>query len=236
MTAAAHLTPAQAVDLLAQRYDEAAAALRAAVERFLHTGVAPSDTERAKFRYPALRVTYRPEAAPPANPRAFAKFSAPGVYTTTVTQPADFRAYLLEQLTPLVAEYGADIEVGVGAQEIAYPYVFETGDELGRGGATAADLARYFPDPLACGDRRRDRRRAVRRPPRRRAAAGAVRRGARRLFAAPPRALHRLRLARDAALGAADQLSPLCRSVRALGPGAVARRRRRRHGWCCRAT
>ena len=53
----------------------------------------------------------------------------------------------LEQLTPLVAEYGAEIEVDVGDQEIAYPYVFETGDELGRGGATAADLARYFPAP-----------------------------------------------------------------------------------------
>ncbi len=147
MTAAACLTPVEAVDLLAKRYEEATAALRAAVERFLRTGVPPSDTERAKFRYPQLRVMYRPEAAPPANPRAFAKFSAPGVYTTTVTQPADFRAYLLEQLTPLVAEYGAVIEVGIGSQEIAYPYVFETGDELGRGGATAADLARYFPTP-----------------------------------------------------------------------------------------
>jgi AMP nucleosidase len=147
VTAAACLTPVEAVDLLAKRYEEATAALRAAVERFLRTGVPPSDTERAKFRYPQLRVMYRPEAAPPANPRAFAKFSAPGVYTTTVTQPADFRAYLLEQLTPLVAEYGAVIEVGIGSQEIAYPYVFETGDELGRGGATAADLARYFPTP-----------------------------------------------------------------------------------------
>ncbi len=64
-----------------------------------------------------------------------------------MTQPADFRAYLLEQLTPLYEEYGAEIDVGVGAQEIAYPYVFESGDELGRGGASAADLARYFPTP-----------------------------------------------------------------------------------------
>ena len=31
---------------------------------------------------------------------------------------------------------GAEIEVGLGAQEIAYPYVFESGDELGRGGVT----------------------------------------------------------------------------------------------------
>jgi len=147
LTAAKTLTPVEAVDELAARYDEAVSALRGAVERFLRTGVPPSEDERAKFHYPRLRVTYRPDAPPPSNARAFAKFAAPGVYSTTVTQPADFRAYLLEQLEPLFAEYRAEIEVGPGAQEIAYPYVFETGDELGRGGATAADLARYFPTP-----------------------------------------------------------------------------------------
>ena len=64
-----------------------------------------------------------------------------------MTQPADFRAYLLEQLDPLVLEYGAHVEVGVGEQEIPYPYVIESGDELTRGGADAAGLARYFPIP-----------------------------------------------------------------------------------------
>jgi AMP nucleosidase len=147
LTAAKSLTPVEAVDELVARYDEAVAALRGAVERFLSAGVPPSDEERAKFHYPRLRVTYRPDVPPPSNARAFAKFAAPGVYSTTVTQPADFRAYLLEQLQPLATEYGAEIEVGLGGQEIAYPYVFETGDELGRGGATAADLARYFPTP-----------------------------------------------------------------------------------------
>ena len=47
----------------------------------------------------------------------------------------------------MVEEFGATIEVGVGAQEIPYPYVFESGDELGRGGATASELARFFPIP-----------------------------------------------------------------------------------------
>ena len=145
--AAPRMTPVEAVDLLIRRYDEAVSALRGGVERFLRTGEPPTAEERARFRYPELRVVYHPDGAPPVNPRAFAKFSAPGLYTTTVTQPADFRAYLLEQLTPLYEEYGGEIGVGVGAQEIAYPYVFESGDELGRGGASAADLARYFPTP-----------------------------------------------------------------------------------------
>jgi AMP nucleosidase len=141
-------TPAQAVDRLESLYAEATSALREAVERFLTDGVPPPRDIRAKFRYPQLRVTYEPEGVPPSNQRAFAKFTEPGVYTTTVTQPAAFRAYLLEQLGPLVTEFGARLEVGVGGQEIPYPYVFETGDELGRGGASAAELARFFPVPL----------------------------------------------------------------------------------------
>ena len=140
-------TPEDAVDLLAQRYDSAVASLRAALDKFLREGEPPTQAERAAFRYPKLRVTYRPEGAPPSNARAFAKFSTPGVYSTTVTQPADFRDYLLEQLRPLVAEYNAEIEVTHSSQEIAYPYVFESGDELGRGGMTAADIARHFPTP-----------------------------------------------------------------------------------------
>ena len=140
-------TPEQAVDLLVQRYAEAVGALRSSLDAYLREGVPPSRETRALFRYPRLRVTYRTEGAPPTNARAFAKFSVPGVYSTTVTQPADFRDYLLEQLRPLVEEFGAEMEVGLGPQEIAYPYVFESGDELGRGGVTASELARHFPAP-----------------------------------------------------------------------------------------
>jgi len=140
-------TPAEAVDRLNELYDQAAQALRGSVERFLKNGDPPSAATRALFRYPELRLTYRPNGAVAPNPRAYAKFSEAGVYTTTVTQPAEFRAYLLEQLEPLVSEYGALMEVGVGAQEIPFPYVIESGDELGRGGADAAALARYFPTP-----------------------------------------------------------------------------------------
>ncbi len=140
-------TPEEAVERLARIYEDGAQALRSAVERFLKTGEPPSAATRALFRYPELRLTYEPGAPPPSTPRAFAKFSEPGVYAVTVTQPADFRAYLLEQLGPLVSEYGAHIDVGVGDQEIPYPYVIESGDELTRGGADATELARYFPIP-----------------------------------------------------------------------------------------
>ena len=140
-------TPAEAINRLARLYDEATQALRGAVERFLKGGEPPSAATRALFRYPELRLTYGPNGPPLASPRAFAKFSEAGVYTTTITQPAEFRDYLMRQLEPLVAEYGALVEVGVGAQEIPYPYVIESGDELTRGGADAAELARFFPVP-----------------------------------------------------------------------------------------
>jgi AMP nucleosidase len=147
-------TPEAAVDRLEVLYAEAVQSLRHAVDRFLETGEPPTRDERGRFRYPELRLTYRPEGVPAANRRAFAKFPAPGVYTTTVTQPGAFRTYLLEQLTPLAREFDAVIEVGVGEQAIPYPYVFERGDELGRGAITAAELARFFPTPLlsAVGD------------------------------------------------------------------------------------
>src|SRR5262249_48535836 len=70
------------------------------------------------------------------------------VYATTVTHPGRFRRYLLEQLEPLVAEYGAEIGVETSSQEIPYPYVLERVEDIGRSGVTASELARHFPTPL----------------------------------------------------------------------------------------
>ncbi|KAB0267046.1 AMP nucleosidase [Microvirga brassicacearum] len=141
-------SPEEAVARLIVLYDAAIDAQRHALERFFATQVAPTAEERAKFRYPELRVIYRATSVPPIKQRAYAKFQGPGVYATTITQPAFFRNYLLEQLNYLVSDYGATIQVGVSDQEIPYPYVFERGDELGRGAHSAAELAQFFPTPL----------------------------------------------------------------------------------------
>ena len=95
-------SPEEAVDRLVRLYTEATEALHGAVERFLKDGEPPSSATRALFHYPELRLIYAPNGPALSSPRAFAKFSEPGVYATTVTQPAEFRAYLLEQLEPLV--------------------------------------------------------------------------------------------------------------------------------------
>ena len=141
-------TPEEAVDRLTELHSGSAERLRRALEAYLADQTIPTAAERASYRYPEIRVTYEPPGLMPVTPRAYAKFQAPGVYGTTITQPRHFRAYLIEQLRHLMGEYGATAAVGLSQQDIPYPYVVERGDELAGTGVTAAELARYFPPPL----------------------------------------------------------------------------------------
>ena len=149
------LTPKAAVDRLEELYAAATGALSKALDRYIATRKPPTAAERAHFCYPLLRIIHADrERKGISSIRAFAKLQQTGVYETTVTHPGPFRAYLLEQLEPLVAEYGARIEVEAGTQEIPYPYVLERAGELSRAGITAHDLALHFPTPnlAAVGD------------------------------------------------------------------------------------
>jgi AMP nucleosidase len=149
-----HLSPEEAVARLETLHAAAVAALRAALARFVRDGVPPDSRERARFHYPELRLAWQPSGPTPFTRRAWAKFQTPGVYATTVTQPRAFRHYLLEQLQPLIEEYGATVAVGASTQEIPYPYVLEHEDELFHGEVTPGELARHFPAPIlsAVGD------------------------------------------------------------------------------------
>ncbi len=144
----AALEPEAAVDRLIALHDEATEALRAALDRFFTSRVPPSIEERRRFRYPELRLTYTPEGIQPSIARAYAKFGHGGAYATSITQPREFRPYILDMLRLLYADYPIEIEVGMSNQEIPYPYVFDKGDELDPEGASAAELARHFPVPL----------------------------------------------------------------------------------------
>jgi AMP nucleosidase len=147
-------SPGEAVNRLQSLYEGAIASLRASLEAYLTRREIPGAAERAHWRYPELRVSYFPTGVTPDTRRAYAKFTAPGVYATTVTQPEAFRAYLEAQLAPLMIDYGAAVSVGVSEQEIPYPFATASGDELAHGDVTAAELARHFPTPLlsAVGD------------------------------------------------------------------------------------
>ncbi len=141
------LAPEAAVERLITLHAQATKSLKSCLERYFDTRVPPSRDERRGFCYPELRVSYVANGIQPRIARAFAKFQGPGVYSTTITHPDHFRRYLIDQLRYLVRDYGAVIEAHVSDQEIPYPYVLEQGDDLGRNGVTAAELALHFPAP-----------------------------------------------------------------------------------------
>jgi AMP nucleosidase len=141
------LTPEAAVERLIVLHREATGSLKTCLDRYFDTRVPPTDEERRSFCYPELRVDYRAAGIQPRIARAYAKFQGPGTYATTVTHPDHFGRYLIEQLRFLVKDYGAAISVEHSEQEIPYPYVLDQGDDLGRNGVTAAELALYFPAP-----------------------------------------------------------------------------------------
>ena len=99
--------PAQAVDMLCDLHDVAVRFLR---KRFL--GSRPDDGSRVRYRawYPEIRVEVFSHSRIDTR-LSFGRVSAPGVYTTTITRPAMFRRYLIEQIGLLIENYGAAIEV-----------------------------------------------------------------------------------------------------------------------------
>ena len=111
-----------------QRYDDAAAALaqvvaiyeagvaglRDAVRRFV-AGQDPS--HRVRAFYPFVRV--RTETVARADSRlSYGVVAGPGTYETTLTHPALFGRYYLEQFRLLLANHQVPIEVGTGKTPI----------------------------------------------------------------------------------------------------------------------
>ena len=119
----ASLTPEQALDKLEALYEQSVTALREAIGQYIDQGTLTR--AQGQFVYPELSVSWDGSAKNPQKTRAYARFTHPGCYTTTITRPTLFRPYLLEQLTMLFQDYGAHIEVGPSQHEIPYPYVID---------------------------------------------------------------------------------------------------------------
>ncbi len=143
------------VDQLAAIHAEATTALRLALKAYIDDGVTPDPLVRSRgdWAYPELRLDFA-GGGKPRPIRAFARLNRPGRYITTVTRPEMFRAYLVEQLDLLLADYDVTISVGRSAVEIPYPYVLDGAAELRLDATAASDLARWFPttELAAIGD------------------------------------------------------------------------------------
>ena len=139
-------TPQEAVERLIELYDAAIADLKTDLAAFILDGTRPDPTGRAegRYAYPELRITWSGEMRPVTTTRAYGRMSRPGTYVTTVTRPALFSSYLVEQLSYLQEDYGARFEVVRSRQEIPYPYVLDGLDQAPDPGVSAA-LARWFP-------------------------------------------------------------------------------------------
>ena len=135
------------VDRLEALYQDSVSALRAALKAYLEDGRRPDPKARAKgcFAYPRLRLTHDGERRPAPDQRAYARISAPGVFATSLTRPNFFRAYLIEQLSHLIEDYGVDVEIGRSEQEIPYPYVLDGAEDLAVDATASLELARFFP-------------------------------------------------------------------------------------------
>ena len=142
-----NLSPDAAVAALIEAHTAATSALRESLQRYFETRQVPIAAERAAFCYPELAVTNHANGVQPTIARAYAKFQGPGTYATTITQPGFFKNYLIDQLTHLVRDYDAQINVSRSSQEIPYPYVLQGSSELGTEAVSAAELALHFPVP-----------------------------------------------------------------------------------------
>jgi hypothetical protein len=66
----------------------------------------------------------------PRSTRAFpiGHVSGPGVYAATITQPALFRRYLVDQIRLLIKNHGRPVEIGPSAVPIPLHFAFPAGD------------------------------------------------------------------------------------------------------------
>ncbi|MCU5772569.1 AMP nucleosidase [Erwiniaceae bacterium BAC15a-03b] len=140
------LTVNEALDKLESMYDAAVSALRDAITAYIEDGRLPDAALRAGglFVYPELRVSWQGNAADHRLSRAFGRFTRAGCYTTTITRPALFRAYLQQQLEMLHSEYPITLEVQPSTQEIPFPYVID-GSGLMLDRTMSAGIAQHFP-------------------------------------------------------------------------------------------
>ena len=141
------MTAADIVADLDSLYRASVDRLKAAISAYIADGTVPPGDARkdGSFAYPEIRLRFAGGDGRPTPLRSFGRLTAPGEYRISVTKPALFSDYLVEQLTLLVEDYDVTVEAVPGRQEIPYPYVIDPGHALSLDAVSVAELARWFP-------------------------------------------------------------------------------------------
>ncbi|HEX8302190.1 AMP nucleosidase [Sphingomonas sp.] len=140
----------QASDIVAELdrlYRASVERLQAALTQYLTNGTPPPREARhdGSFAYPEIHIRYSGGTDRPVPPRSFGRLVEPGEYRISVTKPAMFANYLIEQLTFLIEDYEVEVHARTGRQEIPFPYVLDPGHALSLDEVSATELARHFP-------------------------------------------------------------------------------------------
>ncbi|MDO5087943.1 MAG: AMP nucleosidase [Comamonadaceae bacterium] len=136
-------------------YDEATAHLRHALHQYVQQPAPGETPPRVRAHYPFVRLIAT-QGRQPDTRLAYGFVSHAGQYETTLTRPALFGPYYLEQLRLLLANHAATLEVGISRQPIALPFGFGD-DEHFEGALSAAHRQRLadvfdLPDLAAMHD------------------------------------------------------------------------------------
>ena len=150
MTQASDPNSSSAADIVAELdrlYRASVARLQTALTDYIANGTTPAPESRrdGSFAYPEIRLRYRGGSDRPTPTRSFGRLVTEGDYSISVTKPAIFQEYLVEQLTLLIEDYDVTVEALPGRQEIPFPYVIDPGHALSLDEISAVDLARHFP-------------------------------------------------------------------------------------------
>ena len=104
-------------------YDTHTAFLREQFQRLLREGTLPG---RVRATYPEVLIETATFAQIDSR-LSYGHVAGPGVYATTVTRPALFRDYLLEQLRLLIRNHGVTLEIGPSAEAIPLHFAYPDG-------------------------------------------------------------------------------------------------------------
>ncbi|WP_155196555.1 AMP nucleosidase [Orrella sp. JC864] len=133
--------PVRAVERLVELHTRNARFLREAFQAFVQ-GKGPA-RGRVRACYPAIRLAVDTHDAIDSR-LSYGHVAEPGVYQTTVTQPALFFKYLVEQLSQLIQNHGRPVLIGQSQVPIPLHFAFPEGTHIE--GVRAEALVRPLRD------------------------------------------------------------------------------------------